>query len=63
MLCKNCGVELRMTEKEGTIHDESSKYACYPSVKNNDPRWPLVATVGNHVEFSEDDETLRYSAI
>ena len=55
MFCNNCGEAVSTTEKEGTIHD-NGKYACYPNVKQNDPRWTFVATEGI---TPEDDSVIE----
>lgn len=61
MFCNNCGEAVSTTEKEGTIHD-NGKYACHPNVKPNDPRWSLMATAGQTVEYSEDDHSTHEHA-
>lgn len=42
-LCINCQEDVHtLDEKTGVIH-KSGKYACFPNVKQHDPRWGLVA--------------------
>lgn len=61
-MCKNCGEELCTDGKGTATHDLSGKYACFPNVKPSDPRWSLMATEGNPVEFSEDDHSTHEHA-
>jgi hypothetical protein len=52
----NCGEDVENTDDRiGVIH-ENGKYACWPKVKSNDPRWVFVAEVDNNfVELDDED--------